>query len=73
MVVIFSKSKSKFPSVKNKFKFIYLRAPLVIAEKLALTNRNLRHKMEECEALNLNIDALKFEVVASGKYKTQKV
>ncbi len=52
-----------FHSSKNKFKYVYLLTPKGIAEKVVLTSRFLKRKMEEYAALKLEIDALKTEVV----------
>ena len=43
-----------------------------IAEKVALTTRFLSRKMDEYEALKLEIEALKSEVAVPGQDKTQK-
>ena len=51
-----------FQKSKNKFKYVYLLTPQGIAEKLALTSRFLKRKMEEHDALKLEIEALKSEV-----------
>ncbi len=51
-----------FSSSKNKFKYVYLLTPTGITEKVALTTRFLSRKMEEYEALKLEIEALKSEV-----------
>ncbi len=51
-----------FQKSKNKFKYVYLLTPRGIAEKVALTSRFLKRKMEEYEALKVEIDALKSEV-----------
>ena len=51
-----------FSNSKNKFKYVYLLTPMGIAEKVALTTHFLGRKMEEYEALKLEIEALKFEV-----------
>ena len=51
-----------FQKSKNKFKYVYLLTPQGIAEKVALTSRFLKRKMEECEALKVEIEALKTEV-----------
>ncbi len=61
-----------FSNSKNKFKYVYLLTPIGIAEKVALTTRFLSRKMEEFEALKLEIDALKSEVGAQVQDKTQK-
>ena len=61
-----------FQSSKNKFKYVYLLTPQGIAEKVALTSRFLRRKMEEYEALKEEIKALKSEVDATGNDGKQK-
>jgi EPS-associated MarR family transcriptional regulator len=61
-----------FSNCKNKFKYLYLLTPMGIAEKVALTSRFLSRKMEEFEALKLEIEALRSEVHDSGQDKTQK-
>jgi EPS-associated MarR family transcriptional regulator len=61
-----------FSSSKNKFKYVYLLTPMGIAEKVALTTRFFSRKMEEYEALKLEIQSLKSEIDAPGQDKTQK-
>ncbi|PUE60898.1 MarR family EPS-associated transcriptional regulator [Limnohabitans sp. 2KL-17] len=61
-----------FQNSKNKFKYVYLLTPMGIAEKLALTSRFLSRKMQEYEALKLEIQALQSEVDTPGQDKTQK-
>jgi EPS-associated MarR family transcriptional regulator len=61
-----------FSNSKNKFKYVYLLTPMGIAEKVALTTRFLGRKMEEYEALNLEIEALRSEIDAPGQDKTLK-
>jgi EPS-associated MarR family transcriptional regulator len=51
-----------FQKSKNKFKYVYLLTPLGVAEKVALTSRFLKRKMEEYDALKVEIEALKVEV-----------
>ena len=51
-----------FQKSKNKFKYVYLLTPQGIAEKVALTSRFLKRKMEEYDALKVEIGALKAEV-----------
>jgi hypothetical protein len=46
----------------DKHTFIYLLTPQGIAEKVALTSRFLKRKMEEYDALKVEIEALKAEV-----------
>ena len=53
---------ANFSKSKNKFKYVYLLTPQGIAEKMALTSRFLKRKMDEYDALKLEIDALKAEV-----------
>ena len=55
-----------FQKSKNKFKYVYLLTPQGIAEKMALTSRFLKRKMEEYEALRAEIEALKSEVEQPG-------
>jgi EPS-associated MarR family transcriptional regulator len=58
-----------FSNSKNKFKYVYLMTPMGVAEKFALTTRFLSRKMEEYEALNLEIQTLKSEVNAPSQDK----
>ncbi len=53
---------ANFSKSKNKFKYVYLLTPQGIAEKVALTSRFLKRKMEEYDALKVEIEALKAEV-----------
>lgn len=48
-------------SSKNKFKYVYLLTPQGIAEKVALTSRFLKRKIEEYETLKAEIEVLKLE------------
>ncbi len=50
-----------FQKSKNKFKYVYLLTPQGFAEKLSLTSRFLQSKMEEYEALKIEIETLKIE------------
>ena len=50
-----------FKSSKRKLAYAYLLTPDGIAEKAALTQRFLKRKMEEYEALKAEIDQLKQE------------
>jgi EPS-associated MarR family transcriptional regulator len=59
-----------FSNSKNKFKYVYLLTPMGIAEKVALTNRFLSRKMEEYDALKLEIEALKSEVSCGNSEAT---
>lgn len=65
----FQKSKNKF-----KFKYVYLLTPQGIAEKVTLTSQFLKRKMEEYDALKVEIEVLRAELggdQANGQ-KTQK-
>jgi len=53
---------ANFQKSKNKFKYVYLLTPQGIAERVALTSRFLKRKMEEYDALKVEIEALKAEV-----------
>jgi hypothetical protein len=50
---------------------VYLLTPFGIEEKAALTSRFCNRKMEEYEALKLEIEALKSEVGAPSQDKIQ--
>ena len=52
-----------FKSNKRKLAYAYLLTPAGIAEKAVLTQRFLKRKMEEYEALKAEIELLKQEVV----------
>ncbi len=53
---------ANFSKSKNKLKYVYLLTPRGIAEKVALTSRFLKRKMEEYDALKIEIEALKEEM-----------
>jgi len=61
-----------FQNSKNKFKYVYLLTPQGITEKVTLTSRFLKRKMEEYEALKVEIEALKSEVDAPAQNRTKK-
>jgi EPS-associated MarR family transcriptional regulator len=63
---------SNFQKSKNKFKYVYLLTPQGIAEKVELTTRFLKRKMEEYEALKVEIEGLKMEVGESEVYGLTK-
>ena len=44
-----------FSNSKKKFKYVYLLTPKGVAEKKALPTRSFSRKIEEREALNLEI------------------
>ncbi|MGV8295058.1 MarR family EPS-associated transcriptional regulator, partial [Pseudomonas aeruginosa] len=51
-----------FSHSKNKFGYVYLLTPAGIAEKTSLTARFLKRKMQEYEAIRVEIEALKEEM-----------
>ncbi len=50
-----------FVNSKNKFHYVYVLTPTGIAEKAAITQRFLQRKMDEYEALKVEIGALRTE------------
>ena len=54
-----------FSQSQNKFGYVYLLTPAGIAEKMALTGSFLKRKMDEYEALRLEIEALQQEIGVS--------
>lgn len=52
----------KFRSSERKWSYAYLLTPQGVAEKAGLTRHFLQRKMQEYEALRLEIDALRHEV-----------
>ena len=55
-----------FSQSQNKFGYVYLLTPAGIAEKMALTGSFLKRKMDEYEALRLEIEALQSEIEAKN-------
>lgn len=53
-----------FQQSKNKFGYIYVLTPRGVAEKATLTNRFLRRKLEEYEALKAEIETLERDAVS---------
>ena len=53
---------SNFQQSKNKFKYVYLLTPQGFAEKVSMTSRFLKRKMDEYDSLKGEIEALKAEV-----------
>lgn len=60
-----------FSQSKNKFGYIYVLTPQGMAEKLFLTNRFLKRKMSEYEALKAEIEGLQAEVHASAQVQAK--
>ena len=54
-----------FSQSQNKFGYVYLLTPAGIAEKMALTGSFLKRKMDEYEALRVEIEALQQEIGVS--------
>jgi EPS-associated MarR family transcriptional regulator len=53
-----------FQNSKHKFKYVYILTPAGIAQKVALTGRFLKRKMQEYEALKAEIESLESELGA---------
>jgi EPS-associated MarR family transcriptional regulator len=51
-----------FKKSKNKFKYVYLLTPQGIIEKMDMTSRFLKRKLDDYDALKMEIEALKAEV-----------
>lgn len=51
-----------FANSKNKFGYVYVLTPRGMSEKASLTSQFLKRKMEEYEALKLEIEMLKAEI-----------
>jgi EPS-associated MarR family transcriptional regulator len=51
-----------FSQNQNKFGYVYLLTPTGIAEKASLTSSFLKRKMDEYEALKVEIETLKSEI-----------
>lgn len=56
-----------FNGSKNKFGYVYILTPRGIAEKAALASNFLRRKLEEYDALRLEIETLKSELVDESR------
>ena len=56
-----------FSQNQNKFGYVYLLTPSGIAEKAAMTSSFLKRKMDEYEALKLEIATLKSEIEEKKK------
>ena len=61
-----------FQSSKHKFKYAYVLTPSGIVEKVSITSRFFKRKLEEYEALKVEIDALKAEL-GDNDPESQKV
>ncbi len=58
-----------FSQNKNKFGYVYLLTPGGIAEKASLTSKFLKRKMDEYEALKVEIETLKSEIEKEAEIK----
>ena len=47
-----------FQNSQHKFKYVYVLTPTGIAQKMAMTGHFLKRKMEEYEALRVEIESL---------------
>ena len=62
-----------FSQNQNKFGYVYLLTPSGIAEKAALTSSFLTRKMDEYEALKLEIATLRSEIdIKNGQGRSEK-
>jgi EPS-associated MarR family transcriptional regulator len=61
-----------FTTSKNKFGYVYVLTPTGLAEKADITHRFLKRKIDEYEALKVEIEALRSEVERSSGEGTQK-
>jgi EPS-associated MarR family transcriptional regulator len=62
-----------FQNSKHKFKYFYILTPAGVAEKVALTGRFLKRKMQEYEALKAEIEGLEFELGENEADNVKKV
>jgi EPS-associated MarR family transcriptional regulator len=61
-----------FAISKNKFGYVYVLTPTGMAEKAAITHRFLQRKMDEYEALKIEIQSVEFELKNSTTQFNQK-
>ena len=61
-----------FATSKNKFGYVYVLTPNGLSEKSAITHRFLQRKIDEYEALKVEIEALRSEVEKTRGEETQK-
>jgi EPS-associated MarR family transcriptional regulator len=60
-----------FANSKNKFGYVYVLTPRGMAEKAAITQRFLKRKMEEYEALRAEIEVLKLDLGAGSEIEPE--
>lgn len=61
-----------FANSKNKFGYVYVLTPSGMAEKAAITQRFLKRKMDEYEALKAEIETLRLEFEGKEKVTMQE-
>ncbi len=62
-----------FQSSRHKFKYVYILTPAGLAQKIILTGRFLKRKMQEFEALKAEIEGLEDELVDREMYTSSEV
>ena len=62
-----------FSQSKNKFGYIYVLTPQGLSEKLTLTSRFLKRKIDEYETLKAEIEGLKAEINPQSTGEVLKV
>ena len=62
-----------FSQNQNKFGYAYLLTPSGISEKAVLTGSFLKRKLEEYEALKVEIEALKLKIKTKQEHKPSNV
>jgi len=62
-----------FATSKNKFGYVYVLTPNGMAEKAAITHRFLQRKINEYQALKVEIESLRVEFDGSEEEKTSKI
>jgi EPS-associated MarR family transcriptional regulator len=58
-----------FANSKNKFGYVYVLTPNGVAEKAAITRRFLQRKMDEYEALKVEIETLQIDFDSVRDFK----
>jgi EPS-associated MarR family transcriptional regulator len=61
-----------FTNSKNKFGYVYILTPTGAAEKVALAQRFLRRKIDEYEALQVEIQALETEMSVGASIQSSE-
>lgn len=58
---------ANFREAKNKLRYVYVLTPQGISQRMAMTQRFLRRKMEEYERLRAQIETLEKELPGSAR------